>query len=342
MKQRTTVHDVAAHSSVSIATVSRVLNTPETVRPATVQRVRAAMRELGYTPPGPARDPGRMTGRVGALLLTPGDARQADAFFIEILRGLESAIERAGLAIVVAMRSIEEAASRPYRVTAAGGLDGLIVVGGPLPGGYREEIRRANIPVVRLEPRPIHPGEWQVVIDCRRGIEEAVDHLLAHGRRRVVHVGGPLDSGTAGWKREGYLLAHARSGTAVDPALHVVEPALHSREGGRRSITGLLDAGVAFDAVVADDDLLAIGAIGALTAHGRRVPDDVAVVGYGDLDEARFVQPGLTTVHVDLPMQGWLAGTLLVQAVHGGTPPSTQIKLATHLVVRESCGASRT
>jgi len=97
-----------------------------------------------------------------------------------------------------------------------------------------------------------------------------------------------------------------------------------------------MDSGVAFDAIYANDDLLALGAIGALHRRGMQVPQDVAVAGYGDIAEARFATPALTSVHVDFAQQGWLAGTVLVQAIDGTAPPAVQVKLDTTLVVRAS------
>lgn len=98
----------------------------------------------------------------------------------------------------------------------------------------------------------------------------------------------------------------------------------------------MLDSGVAFDTVFANDDLLALGALGALQRRGRAVPRDVAVAGDGDLAEARFASPPLTSVHVDFAQQGWLAGTVLIQAINGAAPPAVQVKLDTRLAVRES------
>jgi LacI family transcriptional regulator, galactose operon repressor len=124
----------------------------------------------------------------------------------------------------------------------------------------------------------------------------------------------------------------------LEPRLQDVGDEIHSRDRGWRVIERLLAEGVPFDGVYADDDLLAAGAIGALTAHGRGVPDDVSVVGFGGLAEARSSRPSITTVDVDFFQQGWLAGTILNKIVRTGdqAPPAAQILLETRLTVRDS------
>lgn len=358
---RATITDVAARAGVSIATVSRVVNASETVHPDTTRRVRAAMEDLRYVPHRAGRSlAGRTAGSLGVLLLTPSGASTEDVFFLEILRGLGAAAEGAGLTLTVAVRprgpSAEADAEanaeataeggegragaapevRSLRLLAGGHTDGLVIAGGPLPAPLREELRRTACPVVLCGPHEGAPGAWSVVADSRRGAESAVAHLFAGGRRRIAHIGGPLENRTAAWKREGFLAAHAGAGQPADPRLHVVAPALHSRDGGVRAAEALLEAGVAFDAVFANDDLLALGAMAVLRRRGLDVPEDVAVAGSGDLAEARFASPPLTSVHVDFAQQGWLAGTILVQAIKGAAPPAVQLKLETGLAVRES------
>lgn len=340
---RATITDVASRSGVSIATVSRVVNNPGAVRPDTEERVRRAMEELEYVPNGAGRSlAGGRAGNIGVLLLTPGDAAREDAFFLEMLRGLETAVEHAEVGIVISMRAASESADAPLpRPITRGRVDGLVVIGGPQPARYEEEIGRLGVPVVALSPDARGPAIWSVTADSRRGSEQAVTHLIGLGRRRIAHVGGPTANRTSARKLEGYQLALARHGITPDPALHVVEPALHTREGGRVAVERLLADGVVFDALYASDDLVALGALAALQAHGRAVPSDVALVGYGDLEVARASDPALSTVHVNFRHQGWLAGNILLAAVQGRAPTPIQVNLETRLVVRAtSMGAA--
>jgi LacI family transcriptional regulator len=138
-------------------------------------------------------------------------------------------------------------------------------------------------------------------------------------------------------KREGVRLAHERADVELDPRLYDSGGERHSRERGWRSIDRMIEDGVQFDAIFADDDLIALGALSALAAHGQQVPGDVSVVGYGGLPEARFSRPALTTVDVDFHQQGWLAGVILTRALKERAPVAAgQILLEAQLTVRES------
>jgi DNA-binding LacI/PurR family transcriptional regulator len=338
---RATIADVAERAGVSAATVSRAINAPDAVRPETRARIEAAMESLAYVPNPAGRGlaSGR-TGNVGALFLLPSGSTRSDVFFADMLRGIEDAVAGDGYAVMTSVRPAHDpaadAAPDDPPLLGPGRVDGLIVAGGPLPPRLCRAIRRTRLPAVFLGPTDDDPDAWSVVANSRWGAEQAVAHLLGQGRRRVVHIAGPVADATAARKREGYRLAHERAGVAVDPALHAADQARHSRERGRRTIERLIDEGVGFDAVYADDDLLALGALSALAARGRRVPDDVAVAGYGDLEDARFAHPPLTSVHVDFRQQGWLAGTLLAKAVAGQAPGPVRIELEARLVIRAS------
>ena len=337
---RATIREVAERAGVSMATVSRAVNRPDSLRPETLDRVRAVMEELAYAPNGAARTltTGK-TGNIAAVMLTPLHPSSRDEFFLEMLKGIEQGTGASGLNVMVAVQPADDPdQERIGRLLASGKVDGLIVMGRQLAPRHRSAMRRAGMPLVLLGPHQTEPNVWSVAADSRQGSEAAVEHLLSVGRRRVAHIGGPAEQATSARKLEGYHLAHARAGLDVDPRLHGIEEALHSREGGQRAMERLLASGLDIDAVYAADDLVAFGAMRALHMAGRRVPDDVAVVGYGDLDEARFTAPSLTTVHVDFHQQGWLAGTILARVVAESAPPAAPVRLETRLIVRESSG----
>lgn len=340
--KRATMRDVADRAGVSVATVSRAINAPESVGPEKLERVRAAMAGLDYVPDALGRGLARgKTGNAGIVLILPPRVSSGDVFFVALLRGIEAALEEAELAVLLAVQSVEDAAqSRVARLLAGARVDGLAVVGEPLRAEHRRAIRRAGLPLVVFAQGVAEPGVWFVGNDSRQASAEAVRHLIGGGRRRVAFVGGPPDHLASANKRAGYLLAHAEAGLEADPALRVAGDAVHSRESGERAIAALLAAGVAFDAVYAADDLLALGALRALAAGGRRVPEEVAVVGYGDLDEARFADPPLTTVRVDFRELGWLGGTILARAITDATLAAIGVKIESQLVVRRSSAAS--
>lgn len=338
---RPTMRLVAERAGVSIATVSRVLNAPGSVSPAKLERVRAAMAELAYVPDSSGRGLARgRTGNVGVLLILPPHGSSGDVFFMTMLRGIEAALRDAGLAVLLAVQPSDDAEqARVALMLDEGGIDGLAVVGEPLRGQHQRTIRRLGLPLVVFAPGPTEPGVWYVGTDSREASTAAVRHLIGAGRRRIAFVGGPPDHLASAAKLDGYRLAHAEAGLEPDPRLYVAEAAVHAREGGERAIRRLLAAGHAFDAVYAVDDLLALGALRALAAAGRRVPHEAAVVGYGDLDEARFADPPLTTVHVDFRELGWLLGTILARAIADPSLAALSVNVASRLIVRESSTA---
>ncbi|MCC6175788.1 MAG: LacI family DNA-binding transcriptional regulator [Chloroflexi bacterium] len=334
---RPTIHDVAAAAGVSIATVSRAINEPLRVSPTTRERIVAAIGTLGYAVNAAGRHlAGGATGNVGVLMFLPPGSTQSDVFFMELLRGIELSLQDTSLAVLVSILPCDRAQEPRTRPLPFDRVDGLIVAGEPVPAGYRRAIRRAGLPLVLCWHSEEEPGVWSVAADSRRAAEEVVGHLLGAGRRRVAHIGGPSDVPTAVAKRAGYCLAHERAGVSIDPGLYDVDLALHVRERGVAAVERLLAAGIQFDAIFADDDLIALGAMHALGRAGRRIPDDIAVAGYGDLEEARFAEPPLTTVRVDLHQVGWLGGSLLTKLLAGQVPPPAQISVAPRLVVRAS------
>lgn len=331
------MEDVAAAAGVSVATVSRAINEPHRVSTAARERIETAIGTLGYAVNTAGRSlAGGATGNVGVLMFVPPGSTRSDVFFMELLRGIELALADTSLAILVSILPCDREQEPRLRPLPFDRVDGLIVAGEPVPSGYDRAIRRTQLPVVRLWHSDREPNAWSVAADSCRAAEDVVGHLLQLGRRRIVHIGGPDDVSTAVAKRAGFCLAHERAGVAIDSDLHDVDVALHARDRGVAAVRRLLSVGVRFDAVFADDDLIALGALHALARAGRRVPDEVAVAGYGDLDEARFAEPPLTTVRVDLQQVGWLAGSVLTKILTGQTPPAARISVAPALVVRAS------
>jgi LacI family repressor for deo operon, udp, cdd, tsx, nupC, and nupG len=175
-----------------------------------------------------------------------------------------------------------------------------------------------------------------VRVDNFRGEYEATSHLLRLGHRRIAHIAGPPVLHVAGERRRGYLEALRSAG--LDAGAVIVEGDF-TADGGRRAMEGVLRSHPAVTAVVAANDLMAIGAIEALRQFGRRVPEDVAVVGFDDITFASLVSPQLTTVAQPKYRMGQMAMERLLQLVHGADARSRQTVLVPELVVRESCGS---
>jgi DNA-binding LacI/PurR family transcriptional regulator len=351
---RPTLEAVAARAGVSRATVSRVVNGGDGVREALAQRVRRAVEELGYVPNQAARSlVTRRYGAVAVVIAEPETRVFADPFFALQLRGISKELTAHDNQLVLLLTEGRADHARVARYLAGGHVDGALVfslhLDDPLPG----LIRDAGVPTVfggrpgwGEDGRAAGPGVVYVDCDNRGGARAAVRHLLDLGRRRVAHITGALDQTSAVDRLDGYRDVMAGIPGGGDPRL-VVEGDF-TPSGGERATRELLDRRPDVDAVFAANDLTALGALRVLRASGRRVPEDVAVVGFDDMvPVAEQTEPPLTTVRQDIEEMGRLMARLLLRRLSGtrrGTrtagggeaAPPSELILPTTLVRRAS------
>ncbi|MEV1061897.1 LacI family DNA-binding transcriptional regulator [Streptomyces sp. NPDC050263] len=310
---RPTLEAVAARAGVSRATVSRVVNGGDGVREPLVERVRRAVEELGYVPNQAARS--LVTKRhdaVAVVIAEPETRVFADPFFALQLRGISKELTARDNQLVLLLTEGRDDHARVARYLAGGHVDGALVfslhIDDPLPG----LIQGAGVPTVFGGRPGWSDGIRNVVYvdsDNRGGAREAVRHLAGLGRARIAHITGPLDQTSAADRLDGYREV---MGDGTDPRL-VVESDF-TPGGGERAMRELLDRCPDLDAVFAANDLTAAGALRVLREHGRRVPEDVAVVGFDDmLPVAEQSAPPLTTVRQDIEEMGRIMARLLLR-----------------------------
>ncbi|MFF9813300.1 LacI family DNA-binding transcriptional regulator [Streptomyces sp. NPDC014006] len=340
---RPTLEAVAARAGVSRATVSRVVNGGDGVRPHLVERVRRVVDELGYVPNQAARSlVTRRHEAVAVVIAEPETRVFADPFFALQLRGISRELTAHDNQLVLLLTEGRDDHARVARYLAGGHVDGALVfslhLDDPLPG----LIHDAGVPTVfggRPGWRDGDRSASYVDSDNRGGAREAVRHLLALGRGRVAHITGPLDQTSAADRLDGYRDALG------DPDPSLIAEGDFTAAGGERAMRTLLHRRPDLDAVFAGNDLSAAGALRVLREHGRRVPDDVAVIGFDDMvTVAEQTDPPLTTVRQDIEEMGRLMARLLLggldgdgaAAQHGalGEPPG--VVLPTTLVRRAS------
>ncbi|MFJ5557424.1 LacI family DNA-binding transcriptional regulator [Streptomyces sp. NPDC093250] len=313
---RPTLEAVAARAGVSRATVSRVVNGSDGVREPLAERVRQAVEELGYVPNQAARS--LVTKRhdaVAVIVAEPETRVFADPFFARQLRGISKELTAHDNQLVLLLTEDRDDHARVGRYLAGGHVDGALVfslhIDDPLP----ELIQRAGVPAVFGGRPDFNGGRGGVVYvdsDNRGGARDAVRHLIGLGRSRIAHITGALDQTSAVDRLDGYRDAVA----GADPRL-VVEGDFTSASG-ERAMRQLLDRRPGLDAVFAANDLMAAGALRVLRERGRRVPDDVAVVGFDDmLPIAEQTEPPLTTVRQDIEEMGRLMARLLLRTLDG-------------------------
>jgi len=332
---RPTLEAVAALAGVSRGTVSRVINDSPQVSPRAREAVRRAIDELGFVPNRAART--LVTQRTDSVALVVSESEErffAEPYFAAIVRGISSGLTGSGLQLLLAVAQSPTEREQLETYLTGQHVDGVLLVSLHGIDTLPARLESRGVPTV-LGGRPmgVQPAAC-VDADNRGGARQAVEHLLAAGRRRVATIAGPQDM-TVGLERyTGYRDALADAGIEVDPEL--VATGDFSLDSGVRAASALLDARPDLDAIFAASDAMAIGGMRALREAGRRVPEDVAVVGFEDSPSAAHTDPPLTTVHQPVEAMGREMVRLLLARIGGSEVDQPLVVLPTHLVVRGS------
>ena len=338
-KKQPTISDVAQKAGVSIATVRRVINGTTPVASETAQRVQEAIRELAFVPRAAARVlASRRTETLGLLLPEIGGA-----FFSPLLRGIEAEAQVAGFDLLIHATSHTPHASTPvaHRPLGEHNTDGLIVFTQSIDEKELSRLYALNFPTVLLyQTPPASLNIPSVTIENKSGAQMIVEHLIqVHNRRRIVFLRGPEGNEDSEGRERGYREAMESHGIPFDPTLVAVGG--FNEEEAQDAVQELLIDGVEFEAVFGGDDDTAAGVISALTQAGKRVPQDVAVVGFDDLPIARYLRPTLTTVRAPIEQVGREGVRQLVSLIRGQQAEEL-VMMRTELVIRESCGCPPT
>ena len=333
-----TIRDVARRAGVSSMTVSRVINGNVRVSPTTRSRVEQAIAELGYVPSRLAR--GLSAQRTGTLALIVPDV--ANPFFTLIVRGAEDVARRAGYRVILCDTRADLAIEREViEEMIAHRVEGILIA--PVSDRSREHLRRLArfaLPFVLID-RTVRGVDADAVLgDSAEGARRLVEHLLSLGHRRIALIIEGDEVSTARDRRRGYLAALEEAG--VDPAPALVVEAAADPDGGLAGMLRLLELDESPTAVFTVNNLVALGAIEAVRAAGRDVPDDVALVCFDDIEYASRLHPFLTVMAQPAEMFGTLSTQLLLERIDGRGPERKHVVvLPADFVVRESCGASR-
>ncbi|GIF97865.1 LacI family DNA-binding transcriptional regulator [Catellatospora citrea] len=339
MNKRPTIRDVAAMAGVSVATVSRVLSGDYPVANATRTKVQRAVRELDYVVNAHARALSGSTSNVVALVMydvvTP--------FFAFIASGVEyQATESDRLCLVCTTHGDPDRELEIVKLMREQHADAVILVGGVnMTDDYRERMYRyakgledAGSRLVLCGRPSLGPDFPAITVeyDNAGGAFSATSHLLSSGHRRIAMLGGPIGNTTFDARLDGYRRALEAFRTPVDPAL--ITHGDMSQDSGFRQVQRMLADGVKFTAIFAANDFVAAGAMRALRAAGKSVPDDVSVIGYDDTPFAPELTPALTSVHLPHEELGRTAVKLALQRGEGSA--RQHVMLGTHIAMRDS------
>ncbi len=330
-----TTRDVARRAGVSASTVSHVLNATRFVSDDLRQRVRHAMDELGYEPNAVARS--LKVNRSATVGLLISDI--SNPFFTELVRSVEDVAQANGYTVILCNTDENPANEETYlRELRARRVDGLLVTPTSGPHDYLGKLAHTRFPIVFLDRDAGSLPVPTVLLDNEAAAYAAVRHLLGLGHSRIeAVVGRPLISTTTE-RLEGYLRALGDADVAVDERLIV--NGWSRIDGGAAATDTLMTLEERPTALFSGNNLMTIGALGALEAHGLVVPDDVALVGIDDFPWASVLRPQLTTVAQPTYELGSTAAELLLGLMRGtGQGHAQRVVLPGRLIVRESCGA---
>jgi LacI family transcriptional regulator len=329
-----TLRDVATAAGVHPATASRALNlgTRLLVSEETAQRVSEAAERLGYRPNSVARSlRTRRSHTVGVLIPDLNNP-----LFPPIIRGIEDRLAEHGYVALIGNTDADPGKERlVFDQMRARHVDGFVLATATLNSPILDEAAAAELPVVLMNRIAQDYPFSSVSVDNEQGVRAAVAHLVSLGHRRIGHIAGPQDVSTGAARLRGYQEAMRSHGLTVDAA-DVVYATGYTVEEGLRCARELLEGSTELTAVVAANDMLAVGCYGALDALGLRCPEDLSVVGFNDMRFVDRLHPPLSTIRFPHYQVGTEAARLLIERIESGESPVKILFLAPELVARGS------
>lgn len=334
MSRRVTIKDVAKEAETSYQTVSRVINDKGEVSPKVRARVHVAIKQLGYRPNAIARS--MVRGRTYTLgCIAPN---LIDYTFACLVEGAKAKARQHGYFLLAASAEHEDEASALCdELLHSGRVDGLLAINPYADGRHLlfEPLIAQGASIVYYGVGKAHAGVSAVGLDDESGAYQVARHLIALGHTRIAVLSGPLNEDCVQDRSLGYARALAEAGLA--PSVQATGD--WSATSGYEAMQQWLAGGANFTALFAQNDRMAVGAIKAARDYGRRVPQDLAVVGFDDMPLASYFDPPLTTIRQDIFEQGRQGARMLIEKIENPLRPAERVVVPAQLIVRESCGA---
>ncbi|MDR3718356.1 MAG: LacI family DNA-binding transcriptional regulator [Bryobacteraceae bacterium] len=326
------LEDVARRARVSTATVSRVLNGVDVVKPTTRARVMKAVSELKYHPNLHARSlAGGRNKTLGVIV-----SNLENPFFLDVYRSLEADCHDHGFEVLVANTDYRaEQLVASIRLMIGRRVAGLAVIVSEMENVLVQELIDSEIPVVFYDVGPSTRNITNIRVNYRKGVERVVDYLMALGHRKLAFVGHHSSLGPINERYRAVLDVLAR----MAPDAEIREAAdTDSLEGGRQAARSILSSGYAPTAIICVNDLMAVGVLKELRESGLRVPEDVSVTGFDNIGLSEFCCPSLTTVHIPRDRIGHILFSILSPEEKDSAGEGKEIVIDPEFMVRESTG----
>ncbi len=335
-----TIYDVAKKAGVGIGTVSRAINNSPQINPSTKDRILGVARELNYQPHALAQS----LARKKTFTIASVVPFFTNYFFIELLRSVQHALSRSNYDLILySVDRMDRSDTTLERVLSERRSDGVLIISIGLNDAYAGKFIAANIPVVLIDH--MHFQIDSIAIANREGAYSATEHLIALGHQRIGMIDGHLSSYPAILRLEGFKKAMLEHNLVFDDR-HLIICDAQAGEHGFNEVAGYL----AMKRLIAQNDILptalfvasdvqALGVMRAAKEAGVRIPEDIALVGFDDIEFAKFV--GLTTMRQPIAMMGQMAVERLLERIHGDQQGDFHHKLKAELIVRETCGSRK-
>ena len=327
------IKEVARLAKVSTATVSRTINGSDKVTAETAQRVRSAIETLKFYPNTNARALG--SGRSSLYGLIISDI--TNPFFPELVKSFEDVAVQFGQEVLIANTNYD-----PHRMEVCVSrmlqrkVDGVAIMTSEMDEHLIDELSSRSIPLVFLDTGTPQKGISNIAIDYASGIDAAVEHLTELGHTSIGFISGPMTLTSARVRRRAFMQSLKRKGLYLDRKL--IEEGNHRMDGGHEAMIRLLAKDHRPTAVLTSNDMTAIGAIGALSEHGLKVPRDISMIGFDDIELSAFTQPALTTVRLSRPEIAKVAFRALYNARGDASAKGAEYTIQPVLIERKSTG----
>ncbi|MHB2155218.1 LacI family DNA-binding transcriptional regulator [Calditrichota bacterium GD2] len=331
-----TIHDVARRAGVSTATVSLVLHNKRKISEETRKRVLKAIQELNYHPSQVARGLVlKQTGNIG-FVLTEDHFLRTEPFYTRIFLGTEFEARDSNYFVLLSTIPNDFFDDTPLpRFVMQQNVDGIIIAG-KVPLKFLDRLSSYNFPLVFVDYYPPRGTYSAVLIDNIRGGMIATDHLIELGHQKIAFIGGDLQHPSISERYLGYKLALEKHSLAYDADLVVTGEQSTSKENGYRAVCALLDKKTEFTALFACNDAMAMGAMECLKKRGIKIPEQVSIVGFDDIEQDAFLDPPLTTIAVPKPELGIEAMKLIQDILNKNIRTNKKVLVPVELVVRKS------
>lgn len=328
------IKEVAKLARVSTATVSRTINGSDKVSARTAERVHKAIKELNFYPNTHART--LVSGRSRMLGLIISDI--TNPFFPELVKHFEDQAVQKGLEVIIANTDYKpKRMAECVRRMLERKVDGAAIMTSEADPFLLTELSRRDIPMVFMDTGTNSSRIANIQIDYGQGIQEALQHLFSLNHRRIAFISGPLNLKSAKRRYDAFVSGVEARGISADPEL--IEKGDHRMEGGVIAMRNLLRLKDRPTAVIASNDLTAIGALATIRDAGLEVPRDISLIGFDDISFAHLTQPPLTTIVLSRSQLAVTALAALEKLIRKESGESTDYRIATHLVLRSSTRA---